>query len=95
MDMENKKKFICIYMLRGMLRTTVGADTIEQLYDLLEMKEVVGGSIEGMSELDIINKIYEDSYKTTGRLTVYKLDENYDPETADEFDDEYVGCRRG
>ena len=92
--MENKKKFMCIYMLKGMYRTTVGADTIEQLYELLEMKEVVNGSIEGMSELEIINKIYEDSYKTTGRLTIYKLDEDFDPETADEFDDEYVVCKR-
>lgn len=82
-------------MLKGMYRTTIGADTIRQLYDLLEMKEVVSGPIDGFSDLEILEKIYADSLKTTGRLTVYKLDETYDPETADEFDDEYLVCRDG
>ena len=90
-----KKKYVCIYMLKGMLRTTVAGDTLRSVYDLLEMKEVVSGSVEGMTDLEVLEKIYRDSAKTTGRLTIYKLDENFDPETADEFDDEYIICRDG
>ncbi len=96
MEMEMvKKKYICIYMLKGMFRTTIGADTIQQLYELLEMKEVVSGAIDDLSDLEILEKIYADSLNTTGRLTVYKLDETFDPETADEFDDEYIVCKNG
>lgn len=90
-----KKKYVCIYMLKGMLRTTVAGDTLRSVYDLLEMKEVVSGSVEGLTDLEVLEKIYRDSAKTTGRLTIYKLDENFDPETADEFDDEYIICRDG
>lgn len=96
MDMGNeKKKYVCIYMLKGMLRTSIAGDTLRDIYDLLEMKEVVSGSADGLTDPEILDKIYRDSAKTTGRLTVYKLDENYDPETADEFDDEYLVCRDG
>ena len=96
MDMEmEKKKYVCIYMLKGMLRTTVSGNTLREVYDLLEMKEVVSGSADGLSDREMLDKIYKDSAKTTGRLTVYKLDENYDPETAVEFDDEYLVCRDG
>lgn len=96
MDMGNeKKKYVCIYMLKGMLRTSIAGDTLRDIYDLLEMKEVVSGSADGLIDPEILDKIYRDSAKTTGRLTVYKLDENYDPETADEFDDEYLVCRDG
>ena len=74
MEMEMaKKKYICIYMLKGMFRTTIGADTIQQLYELLEMKEVVSGAIDDLTDLEILEKIYADSLSTTGRLTVYKL----------------------
>lgn len=96
MEMEmRKKKYICIYMLKGMFRTTIGADTIQELYELLEMKEVVSGPVGELTDLEILEKIYADSLNTTGRLTVYKLDETYDPETADEFDDEYIICKNG
>ena len=96
MEMEMaKKKYICIYMLKGMFRTTIGADTIQQLYELLEMKEVFSGAIDDLTDLEILEKIYADSLSTTGRLTVYKLDETFDPETADEFDDEYIICKNG
>ena len=96
MDMGNeKKKYVCIYMLKGMLRTSIAGDTLREVYDLLEMKEVVSGPADGLTDQEILDKIYRDSAKTTGRLTVYKFDENYDPETADEFDDEYLVCRDG
>ena len=96
MDMGNeKKKYVCIYMLKGMLRTSIAGDTLREVYDLLEMKEVVSGTADGLTDQEILDKIYRDSAKTTGRLTVYKFDENYDPETADEFDDEYLVCRDG
>ena len=105
MDMGNeKKKYVCIYMLKGMLRTSIAGDTLREVYDLLEMKEVVSGHLieyfvsgpaDGLTDQEILDKIYRDSAKTTGRLTVYKFDENYDPETADEFDDEYLVCRDG
>ena len=96
MDMGNeKKKYVCIYMLKGMLRTSIAGDTLREVYDLLEMKEVVSGPAGGLTDQEILDKIYRDSAKTTGRLTVYKFDENYDPETADEFDDEYLVCRDG
>ena len=95
MDMGNeKKKYVCIYMLKGMLRTSIAGDTLREVYDLLEMKEVVSRP-DGLTDQEILDKIYRDSAKTTGRLTVYKFDENYDPETADEFDDEYLVCRDG
>lgn len=90
MDPMEKKKFVCIYILKGMLRTSVGGDTLKDVYNLLEMKEIVSGPVDGMSDVEILKKIYADSAKTTGRLTVYQFDPEYDPETSDEFDDEYV-----
>ena len=88
MDMGNeKKKYVCIYMLKGMLRTSIAGDTLREVYDLLEMKEVVSGPADGLTDQEILDKIYRDS--------AYKFDENYDPETADEFDDEYLVCRDG
>ena len=50
MDMGNeKKKYVCIYMLKGMLRTSIAGDTLREVYDLLEMKEVVSGPADGLT----------------------------------------------
>ncbi len=90
---SEKKKFKCSYVLKGMFRSKVMGDTIEEIYEMLELKDVVSGPIDGLSEEEIIRKIIEDSEKTTGRLAIYKLDENFDPETAEEYEDEYKVCK--
>ena len=65
MDMGNeKKKYVCIYMLKGMLRTSIAGDTLREVYDLLEMKEVVSGPADGLTDQEILDKIYRDSAKT-------------------------------
>ncbi len=93
--MESRKKYMCIYVLKSMLRSTVGADSLPELFELLEMKQLVSGSAEGLSDAEILDKIYADSQETTGHLTVYKLNENYDPDGDEEFDDEYLICKHG
>ena len=92
---EDKKKYVCMYVLRGMYRMTVGADSLQELFDLLQMKDVVFGEKDGLTDAEILEKIYKDSEQTTGRLTIYKLNEEYDPDDPDEFDDEYIICKHG
>lgn len=94
--MEGKSPYLCIYMLKGMFRHTVNADSIRDLYEKLSGTSVVyGDDIEGLSDLEILNKIYADAEETTGRLTVYKYNPDFDDEEAEDDFDEYLICKHG
>jgi hypothetical protein len=98
MEMEEKKPlYKCIFMLKGMFRNVVDADSISDLYLRLSGTSVVEEKdLDGMTDLEILNSIYEQSVKTTGRLSVYKLNEDFDPDEEEDYDDnEYIICKNG
>ena len=63
MDMEMKRKVYLHLYVKGMLRTSIAEDTLREVYDLLEMKEVVSGPADGLTDQEILDKIYRDSAK--------------------------------
>ena len=92
---ESKARFQCIFVLIGMYRNIVEADSIQDLYTRLSGTSVVEkADLSTMTDQQILDSIYSQSVKTTGRLTVYKLNENYDPDNLEDFEDnEYVVCK--
>ena len=95
MEDEKKPLFQCIFMLRGMFRNVVTAESITDLYERLSGTSVVEeADLSGMTDGEILKSIYDQSIRTTGRLTVYRLNENYDQDDIADFDDdEYIVCR--
>lgn len=94
---EKKPLYKCIFMLKGMYRNVVDADSIADLYMRLSGTSVVEDmDVSGMDDSAILDSIYAQSVKTTGRLSVYKLNPDFDPEEEEDFDDnEYILCKNG
>lgn len=95
MEDEKKPLFQCIFMLKGMFRNVVTADSIRDLYERLSGTSVVEETdLSAMADGEILKSIYDQSVRTTGRLTVYKLNDKYDEDDIADFDDdEYIVCR--
>ena len=95
MEDEKKPLFQCIFMLKGMFRNVVTADSIMDLYERLSGTSVVEETdLSAMTDGEILKSIYDQSVRTTGRLTVYKLNDKYDEDDIADFDDdEYIVCR--
>lgn len=94
---EKKPLYKCIFMYRGMFRNVVDADSIKDLYLRLSGTSVVQEmELDGLDDAEVLKSIYEQSVKTTGHLTIYKLNPDFDPDDEEDFDDnEYIICKNG
>ena len=100
MEDEKKPLYKCIFMHRGMFRNVIDAESIKDLYMRLSgtsvVEEMEMEALEALEDLAILDSIYEQSVKTTGHLTVYKLNPDFDPEAEEDFDDnEYIIFKNG
>ncbi len=100
MEDERKPLYKCIFMHRGMYRNVIGADSIKDLYTRLSgtsvVEEMEAAALEALEDLAVLDSIYEQSVKTTGHLTVYKLNPDFEPDDEEDFDDnEYIICKNG
>lgn len=100
MEDERKPLYKCIFMHRGMYRNVIDADSIKDLYTRLSgtsvVEEMEAAALEALEDLAVLDSIYEQSVKTTGHLTVYKLNPDFEPDDEEDFDDnEYIICKNG